>query len=100
VENRELMKYVDENELINTTWGPSGSKEEYYKNNNKIYHNLLKEQRAYPKSTNLTYSNFAIEKKYREEVENFLINGKPKLYKSTAEGGLIVKTSEVSFTPN
>lgn len=106
VENKELMKYVDESELINTTWGPLFNEKgeeivkEYYKNNNKIYHHLLKEQRTYPKNTNSTYSNFAVEKKYREEVENFLTNGKPKFYKSTTEGGLIIKTSEVSFSPN
>lgn len=39
------------------------------------------------------------ERRFREQVEQFLYNMKPKLYKSTQEGNILVKIMEVSLTP-
>lgn len=39
------------------------------------------------------------EKKFREKVQEFLYNAKPKLYKSTQEGNILIKLMEVSLTP-
>ncbi len=42
---------------------------------------------------------YIYERKFREEVEKFLYNAKPKLYKSTQEGNIFIKIMEVSLTP-
>lgn len=43
--------------------------------------------------------NYIYERKFREQVEKFLYNNKPKLYKSTQEGNILIKLMEVSLTP-
>ena len=50
--------------------------------------------------TNLSDYNIAQERKFREEVEKFLNNGKPKLFKSPTEGNFIVGLMNISFSPN
>lgn len=47
----------------------------------------------------LAQDNFYIERKFRECVERFLNNGKPKLFKSPSEGNKIVSLLNVSFSP-
>lgn len=47
----------------------------------------------------LAQDNFYIERKFREYVERFLNNGKPKLFKSPSEGNKIVSLLNVSFSP-
>lgn len=42
---------------------------------------------------------YIYERKFREEVEKFLYNAKPKLYKSTQQGNIFIKIMEVSLTP-
>lgn len=42
---------------------------------------------------------FTFERKFREKVEQFLYNTKPKLYKSMQEGNILIKLMEVSLTP-
>jgi len=49
---------------------------------------------------NLNDNNTFIERKFREKVEEFLNDGKPKLYKSPTEGNIIVGITNVSMTPN
>lgn len=39
------------------------------------------------------------ERKFRDKVEEFLYNTKPKLYKSTQEGNIFIKLMNVSLTP-
>lgn len=51
-------------------------------------------------TTNLTPDNFAIEKIFKLEVLEWLNNGKPKLFRSPAEGNYIVRLTNVSLTPN
>ena len=49
-----------------------------------------------------TYVNqydYTYERKFREKVEQFLYNSKPKLYKSMQEGNIFIKLMEVSLTP-
>lgn len=62
---------------------------------NKIY----SEKMVNTYNTNLTADNTYIERKFREKVEEFLNNGKPKLFKSPTEGNKIVGLINVSFTP-
>jgi hypothetical protein len=43
---------------------------------------------------------FIFEKLFRDKIMNFLNDGKPKLFKSSTEGNIIVRLTNVSFTPN
>lgn len=43
--------------------------------------------------------NVALERKFREEVEAFLNNGKPKLFRSGTEGNIVVALMNVTLTP-
>lgn len=49
--------------------------------------------------TNTTNNNIYIERKFREKAEEFLNNGKPKLFKSPTEGNILVSLMNVSLTP-
>ena len=42
---------------------------------------------------------YTYERKFREKVEQFLYNSKPKLYKSMQEGNIFIKLMQVSLTP-
>lgn len=46
------------------------------------------------------YNNIIKEREYRKKVMDFLTNGKPKLFRSPTEGNMIIKLTNVSFTPN
>lgn len=50
-------------------------------------------------SIDLTPENFDIERDYKLEILEWLNNGKPKLYRSGAEGNYIVQLLNVSLTP-
>lgn len=50
--------------------------------------------------TNLTGNNFYKERIFKTEVLNWLTNGKPKVFRSPAEGNFIVRLMNVSLTPN
>jgi hypothetical protein len=43
---------------------------------------------------------FNLERDFREKVMEFLYDNTVKLYKSAAEGNILVKLTEISFTPN
>lgn len=47
-----------------------------------------------------TPAQYANERLYREAIMKFLNNGKIKLFKSITEGNILVRLSDVSFTPN
>lgn len=51
-------------------------------------------------TTNLTSDNFGLEKLFKLQVLDWLNNGKPKLFRSPAEGNYIVRLTGVSLTPN
>lgn len=51
-------------------------------------------------SNNLISDNINKEKQFRDDVIQFLNDGKPKLFKSMTEGNQIVMLTNVSFTPN
>jgi hypothetical protein len=51
-------------------------------------------------STSLSSLNFQKEKEFKLEVLEWLNNGKPKLFKSPAEGNYIVRLMNVSLSPN
>ena len=45
------------------------------------------------------YNDYVKERRFREKVMNFLINDNVKLYRSTTEGNILVKLTDVSFNP-
>ena len=51
-------------------------------------------------SLNLTDKNFHLEREFKTEVLEWLNNGKPKLFRSPAEGNFLVRLVNVSLTPN
>lgn len=51
-------------------------------------------------SINLTHENFYNERKFKEEVLEWLTNGKPKLFRSPAEGNCVVRLLNTSLSPN
>lgn len=52
------------------------------------------------RTTNLNDVNIYNERQYREKIEQFLTNGKAKLFKSPTEGNMLVYLMQVSLTPN
>lgn len=50
--------------------------------------------------TNLDRDNFYLEREFKMEVLKWLQNGKPKLFRSPAEGNYIVRLMNVSLSPN
>jgi len=44
--------------------------------------------------------NYIYEREFRKKVMEFLTNGKPKLFKSPTEGNIIVRLTDINFTPN
>lgn len=52
------------------------------------------------RSTNLTDENIKAEHKFREEVEQWLTNGQPKIFDSPTEGRHLVRLMNVSLSPN
>ena len=51
-------------------------------------------------TTNLTNDNFGLEKLFKLKVLDWLNNGNPKLFRSSAEGSYIVRLTDVSLSPN
>lgn len=45
-------------------------------------------------------NDFVYEKKFRDEVIKFLMNGEVKLFKSPTEGNFLVRLTDISFSPN
>lgn len=48
----------------------------------------------------MPWNDYIFEKQYRDKAIEFLMDGKPKLFKSFTEGNMIVALTAVSFTPN
>ena len=59
-----------------------------------VYMKFHKLEGYYSRQYDYTY-----ERQFREKVEQFLYNNKPKLYKSMQEGNVLIKLMEVSLTP-
>ena len=48
----------------------------------------------------MPWNDYIFEKQYRDKAIEFLMDGKPKIFKSFTEGNMIVALTAVSFTPN
>lgn len=107
------------NTLLETKTNTIGSKYPYTFRNGKVYYKefpinglisyfsdeeelFISKQEIYLKdeTTNLVDSNVASERMFKLKVLEFFNNGKPKLFRSPAEGNYIVKMINVSMTPS
>ena len=52
------------------------------------------------RTTNLSTENIRMERDFKMEVLNWLNDGKPKLFRSAAEGNFLVRLMNVSLSPN
>lgn len=81
------------------------SKEESYtyfdKENNTRNKDVLKLYEQYNLDNNITnYNDYIWERNYREAVMDFLYDNTAKLFRTTTEGNILVKLTNISFTPN
>lgn len=80
---------MDENELF-------ASKGSLYK-----YGTLVSKYNNYNINKNInSHMDYIYERKFREEVLEFLQDGKPKLFKSPTEGNILIRLVDVSLSPN
>lgn len=54
---------------------------------------------GYTQNTYISSRDFTYERAFRDEVNKFLKDGKPKIFKSPTEGNLIVRVTNVSLSP-
>lgn len=73
------------------------SKSEMLESHKDIYDELMNLNEDFPSAS--SKYNYTYERKFREQVQEFLYNVKPKLYKSTQEGNILIKLMDVSLTP-
>lgn len=45
------------------------------------------------------YNDFTLEREFRKEVQKFLLDGEVKLFKSATEGNILVRLTNIGFTP-
>ena len=106
------------NTLLETKTNTIGNKYPYTFRNGKVYYKefpinglisyfsdeeelFISKEEIYLKdeTTNLIDSNVASERMFKLKVLEFFNNGKPKLFRSPAEGNYIIKIINVSMTP-
>ena len=83
-----ITAYMDANAHLFTTDA------ELYHNNQDRYSEIQQAINLYVNQYDYTY-----EREFREAVEEFLHNGKVKLFKSLQEGNMLVKVMNVTLTP-
>lgn len=55
---------------------------------------------SYNENKNIVQYDYTFEREFREKVLAFLMDGKPKLFKSPTEGNIIVRLMDVNCSPN
>lgn len=69
------------------------NKKEFYKDNESLYLQFNKDLGIND------YTDYIIEKAFRDKVEQFLYNGNPKLIRTGTEGNILVRLSDISLEP-
>lgn len=85
---------MDENEKFITKEALYGGKENL---RNYEHFNSMEVNRPFMTTID---NDFVYEKKFRDAVMQFLMDGKVKLFRSATEGNYLVRLTDVSFTPN
>ena len=74
--------------------------EELFVRQDDLHYGEMELYQTYNEEHKITkYNDFTLEKTFREKVQNFLNDGKIKLFKSNAEGTMLVRLMNLSFTP-
>ena len=96
--NTEEYGYFEEDTLLI-------SKEEYYNSyklkgkGDKI--NIADLYKEYDEANNITnYNNYIWERDFRDAAMDFLYDDTIKLFRTTTEGNILIKLTNISFTPN
>lgn len=69
------------------------NKKEFYKDNESLYIQFNRDLGIND------YTDYIIEKAFRDKVEKFLYNGNPKLIRTGTEGNVLVRLSDISLEP-
>lgn len=107
IDDEQLFKpleemYLDDNNLVRKSTPsteeldrrrPDWTEDNWGKGKDYAYDNHFK-------TFNLLNYNMAAEKKFKLDVLEWLTNGKPKLFRSPAEGNYIVRLMNTTLTPN
>lgn len=81
-------QYLEENII------PFASKKNIFQNSVPLYE-------AYYKENNINdFNNFIYEKNFRDKIYEFLYKNKVKLFKSTTQGNILIKLTDINFQPN
>lgn len=64
------------------------------------YKDIVDKYEQYNLDRNILQRDFTFERDFRQMVLDFLLDGKPKLFKSPTEGNIIVRLMDVNCTPN
>lgn len=81
-----ISHFIDEDNIFT-------SREEMYGELLELYNNYNKQKRI------TQYNDYTYERDFREKVMEFLYNNEVKLFRSPTEGNILVKLTDVSFTP-
>jgi hypothetical protein len=74
--------------------------ENLFSSKEDVYGNMLERHENYNYENRINdYTDFILEREFRKKVEEFLCDGKIKLFKSTPEGSMLVRLMNVSLTP-
>lgn len=74
--------------------------EDLFTNKDELYDNYTSLYDTYNTNNEISpYRDFIIEKKFRDKVEEFLCDGKVKLFRSTPEGTVLVRLMNISLNP-
>lgn len=69
------------------------SKEEIYEDSLELYEEYNDEHRIIP------YNDYTLERDFRDKVEAFLNDNKVKMFRSATEGNILVKLTDINYTP-
>lgn len=61
---------------------------------------LVNKYNQYNKEHEITLYDYIYEKLFRDKVYDFLHDGKPKLFKSSTEGNVVVRLMDIGWSPN
>jgi hypothetical protein len=64
------------------------------------YNDVVNLYNNYNTNNRIGLYDYIYERDFRNKVADFLYSGKPMLFKSTTEGNILVRLSDISFTPN
>ena len=81
-----ISHFCDENQLFVT-------EDELYKHRKDLYDAYNEENRIN------VYNDFTLERTFREKVQEFLYENNVKLFRSAAEGNILVRLMDISFSP-